>query len=429
MTIKESLRYCLINDWTRVEVIMQLSVDLHSHSGYAGGVGNIQLSDICQTMAYKGIDIFATGDCLYPQRTNELKQELAYGRDQLYALKQNDRALFLLQTEVIFSVALDQYKHKIVAHHIILFPDFESIHQMQKLMTQWNQKNTIGRPFIVCKTQKELEDRLFQIQHIHPLIEIIPAHVLTPDGIMGSKNKLSSIKEFYGAFIGHIHAIETGLSADPQMLSELDELNRLTMISSSDCHSHALNRVGREFTVIETESVSYESIIQSIRQHKVVYTAEFNPKEGRYYLSGHRANKAGHEEDFYIIDRDYVEKCPVCGKKLTQGVIDRCKEIQKSKAEHIQKFMHLIPLIDVIAYALNIKNINSPKVMNAYMAIVRTFQTEINLWQNSNQDIYSALQGKIDENIIKYIVAVKKQDFSYDPPGFDGQYGCLKINN
>lgn len=408
---------------------MQLSVDLHSHSGYAGGVGNIQLSDICQTMAYKGIDVFATGDCLFPQRTLELKNELAYCRDQLFALKKNDHALFLLQTEVIFSVALEHYKQKIVAHHIILFPDFESIHKMQDLMIQWNQKNTIGRPFIVCKSQKELEDRLFQIQLIHPLIEIIPAHVLTPDGIMGSKNKLASIKEFYGNFINHIHAIETGLSADPMMLSELDELNRLTMISSSDCHSHALNRVGREFTVLETEKLSYESIIQSIRHHKVVYTAEFNPKEGRYYLSGHRANKAAHSEDYFIIDSEYVEKCPVCGKKLTQGVLDRCKEIKKSRAEHIQSFIHLIPLIDVIAYALNLKNISSPKVSNAYMSIVKIFDTEINLWQSSVEAILTALENKIDARIIDHILAVKKQKFTYDPPGFDGQYGVLKINN
>ena len=55
---------------------MQLCVDLHSHSGYAGGVGDIQLNDIVNTMSYKGIDVFGTGDCLYPKRTHELYQEL-----------------------------------------------------------------------------------------------------------------------------------------------------------------------------------------------------------------------------------------------------------------------------------------------------------------------------------------------------------------
>ena len=44
---------------------MHLSVDLHSHSGHAGGVGNIRLEDIARAMRKKGIDVFGTGDCLH----------------------------------------------------------------------------------------------------------------------------------------------------------------------------------------------------------------------------------------------------------------------------------------------------------------------------------------------------------------------------
>ncbi len=55
---------------------MKLVVDLHSHSGYAGGVGQIELTTVSRTMKLKGIDVFGTGDCIFPPRTEELKQEL-----------------------------------------------------------------------------------------------------------------------------------------------------------------------------------------------------------------------------------------------------------------------------------------------------------------------------------------------------------------
>ncbi|HOE91287.1 MAG TPA: hypothetical protein PLV22_04875, partial [Candidatus Cloacimonadota bacterium] len=150
----------------------QVCIDLHSHSGYAGGVGDIRLADIVNTMSYKGIDVFGTGDCLYPTRTKELREELKYEENQLFSLNKGDRQRFLLQTEVIFTVQLEGYKQRIVAHHIIFFPSFETIEKMDKLMNSWKQKNTIGRPFIVCNSSKMLIERLFAIQAIDSMVEI-----------------------------------------------------------------------------------------------------------------------------------------------------------------------------------------------------------------------------------------------------------------
>jgi PHP family Zn ribbon phosphoesterase len=55
---------------------LKLAVDLHSHSGYAGGVGQIELTEVSRTMKLKGIDVFGSGDCIFPPRTEELKHEL-----------------------------------------------------------------------------------------------------------------------------------------------------------------------------------------------------------------------------------------------------------------------------------------------------------------------------------------------------------------
>ena len=407
---------------------MKLAVDLHSHSGYAGGVGQIELTAVSKTMKLKGIDVFGTGDCIFPPRTEELKQELKEVSEGLFALP-NDNSKFLLQTEVIFSTKLVHKRNKTIAHHVILLPDFESIYKMQLLMNKWGMKNTIGRPFITSDTQQELEDQLFEIHNIHPLIEIIPAHVMTPDGIFGSKNDLDELGEFYGKFLPTINAIETGLSADPQMLEKIPDLAKLTFISNSDCHSAALNRIGREFTILDVDQIDYKNIINAIRQNKVIMTAEFNPAEGRYFLTGHRADRKGHSHE--LIFEDKIPEnliCPVCNKKMNLGVRERTIQLQDNSIIPIpRKFMHLIPLIEVIAASQNLKSITSKKVRKFFDIIMSIFPSEIALWQSDS--IQVMLDKRVAPKTINQILAVKEGDFIFQPPGFDGNYGKLIIGD
>jgi len=407
---------------------MKLAVDLHSHSGYAGGVGQIELTAVSKTMKLKGIDVFGTGDCIFPPRTEELKQELTEVGDGLFALPR-DNSKFLLQTEVIFSTKLAHKKNKTIAHHVIFFPNYESIYKMQILMNKWGMKNTIGRPFITSDSQKELENQLFEILNIHPLIEIIPAHVMTPDGILGSKNDLEELIEFYGEFLPKIRAIETGLSADPQMLEKIPDLAELTFISNSDCHSAALNRIGREFTILDVEQIDYKNIIQSIRQNSVIMTAEFNPAEGRYFSTGHRADRKGHSQE--LIFEDDIPTgliCPICKKKMNLGVRERSTQLQNDSIVPIpRKFMHLIPLIEVIATSQNLKSITSKRVIKLFDIIMNIFPSEIALWQSDS--IQVMLDKRVDQKTINQILAVKEGDFKFQPSGFDGTYGKLIIGD
>lgn len=407
---------------------MRVAVDLHSHSGYAGGVGQITLEAVSRTMKWKGIDVFGSGDCLFPPRTQELKSKLEETAEGLFSIS-NDKSKFLLQTEVIFSTKLAHKKNKIIAHHIILFPDFTAIEKMQILMKKWQMKNTIGRPFIISNAKTELIDQLYQIAAIDPYLEIIPAHIMTPDGIFGSKNDLDELIEFYGAFLSNINAIETGLSADPKMLEKIPDLAELTFISNSDCHSAALNRIGREFSVLNVKELSYHSIINAIRENHVQLTAEFNPAEGRYFLTGHRADRKGHQDNI-VFSKNIPENllCPKCGKKMNLGVQQRCLNLQDKNIRPIKRdFIHLIPLTEVLAHSYGIKNPNAKKVKTVYEKLIGYFSSEIALWRTKN--LREKLATLLPEKVVQEITAVQQGNFQFDPPGFDGIYGKLKIGS
>lgn len=399
---------------------MKIVTDLHSHSGYAGGVGQIELSDVAKSMKTKGIDVFGTGDCLLPQRLKELEEQLIETKEGLFSLD-NDSSYFMLQSEIILTVALEGRKGKTIAHHVVLIPSFDVAKKIIKLFEKLKVKNTIGRPFIVSEDLKAQEDFLFALQGIDSLIEIIPAHIMTPDGVLGSKNNLQQIEEFYGSFTKNIRVIETGLSADPSMLEKIPDLANLTYISNSDCHSTALNRIGREFTIIDAEEFSYKGIIQALRNNKIILTAEFNPAQGRYYTTGHRSDR--HKDGSFFIANNNDSICKICDKNLDLGVKQRCEELSDPNIVPLKrKFKHLIPLVEVIAFSLNIKNPSAKSVTKEYYDIMQYFNSEIGLWLNDLSDI--PINPKIKENII----AVQAEDFYFDPPGFDGQYGVLKVN-
>ena len=81
---------------------MVLNTDLHSHSGYAGGVGTISLENIEKTMMLKGIDVFGTGDCLHRKWNRHLNDTLIERENGLFSLKTSETdKRFLLQTEII----------------------------------------------------------------------------------------------------------------------------------------------------------------------------------------------------------------------------------------------------------------------------------------------------------------------------------------
>jgi PHP family Zn ribbon phosphoesterase len=394
-------------------------------------------------MPLKGIDIIGTGDCQFTIWTDILSEVLVEDKPGIFLLEGYYSTRFILQTELIFTLPVQ--KRSKITHVLFLFPNFDSILVFRNLLTNWGVKHEkMARPFVKCDSKEEISKRINKILEIHPLIEAIPAHIMTPQGVYGSNIRINYLKEFFGEVSNRINVLETGLSADPQFLGLIPELDTKTLISNSDAHSSALHRMGREFTVLEIPKMTYSDVIHALRRNRVKYTVEFPPEEGRFFLSGHRAGRKkpglhGIDEYCYFSPQHVPRNdiCPICNKTLTVGVFQRCVEINEVQGEkrrledknRNEKFIRMVPLIDVLSSALGIKTKTSKTIIAEYGRIISLVGPEAHLWNLSVEKITNLLSGKISDKILNAIVNVKLGEFTFYPYGFDGEYGELKIGN
>lgn len=422
---------------------MRYVVDLHSHSGYAGGVGDISLETVALTMAKKGIDVFGVGDCLQPAWREKYAKRLVEKEPGLFALREADASLaaarFALQTEIIITSPVDSGGRK-GTHVVLLFPSLAAVDDAISLLRKWDVKVGMGRPFVKCDSRDDVAEKCAVLRAIDESVLVIPAHVMTPQGVYGSDHPVDGMAEVFGDFAERIAVVETGLSSDPALLALIPELDSRTLISNSDCHSGALNRVGREFTALDVDRPSYDEIVRALRSRRVRYTAEFNPAEGRYFLTGHRAGLERHGDAYCYYSPDKVPAdglCPICGKKLTIGVLDRvlylsakqCGEASPCRIGDIapkQEAKLLVPLIEVIAAGLGVKSVTGRKVVGLYDQAVKETGTEAALWELTDAEAEAAFSGKMPDAVVHAIMRVKKGEFSF-MPGFDGQYGGLRL--
>lgn len=419
---------------------MQCVVDLHSHSGHAGGVGNISLEQVADTMARKGIDVFGTGDCLQMEWLTLLRSTLAEAEPGLFRLTGSNapRARFLLQSEIILTLPVAAGGRKTV-HTVLLFPSVGAVKEAHAILERRGVRLGMGRPFVCCEDAGDVAELMEALVGIDAGIEVIPAHVLTPQGVYGAANPIERMADVFGSFAPQISVVETGLSADPAILALIPELDSRTLISNSDCHSAALNRVGRECTALEVDALSYAGILDALRNRRVRYTAEFNPTEGRYFLTGHRAGVNGHDaETFCYFSPDQTPtggRCPLCGKPLTIGVLERALQLAGIQGEArtladvtpAQTAIHLVPLVEVLAAGYGVKGIASKKIRTLYDAILQVVGTETALWEHTPDQAHTLLRDVVPAPVLQAIQSVMTGAFRFDPPGYDGSYGALVL--
>jgi len=395
---------------------MLISIDLHSHSPYAGASGKVNFPRLKFVMEKKGIDVYGCGDILLGKWEDELNLNFNYNKKkQLWEIGPN---LYLFpQTEIIITCPYKNKKRKLF-HLLIFFSNINEIKYIKQLALKKDAKLNIGRPFIKFSTRAEMTEFLYKIKENTNAI-LIPAHIMTPEGIFGGKNPVNSLNELFEEEVDFFSAFESGLSADPKMLAGLSEKYKIPIVSFSDSHSAAFNKLGREFTQIDLDNISSQEIINSIKKKKIIKTVEFPPFEGRYYLTGHRGNRQFHNGEEVVYIENAPKICPICKKKITLGVRDRLMEFSDTSSKY-QSFIYQIPLVEIISKVLKV-GVKTKTVEKAYIDILNIVGKESKVWL---EDVEYNL--KIDSRIIKAIKNIKGKKFKFIP-GYDGKYGHIEF--
>ena len=105
------------------------------------------------------------------------------------------------------------------------------------------------------------------------------------------------------------------------------------------------------------------------------------------------------------------------------------KEVFQNLKHPIRKAVRMVPLIDILSVSLGVKTKTAKSILTMYKEIIQVMGSERFLWEKSNDEVKSSLEGvkTIPPNITQDIMSVKNGNFTFDPMGYDGLYGDLKI--
>ena len=404
---------------------MKTVLDLHIHSKYARACSpQLTLANIDKTCRDKGIGIVATGDFTYPAWFSSIEKELEeIGDSGLYRLKkaEDNTVKFILSTELSL-IYKDGGKARRV-HIMVTAPNLKAARELNNFLDKHYNIRSDGRPILGMSCPKLVELCL----SIHPNFLIYPAHIWTPwFAMFGSKSGFDTVEECFHEQTEHIYAYETGLSSDPLMNWRLSQLDHLTLLSSSDAHS--LPNLAREANVFDlSEEPSYLEIYEIIKTKntkKILYTIEFWPEEGMYHYDGHRACNISFTPQQ---SKKHKNLCPSCGKPLVIGVLNRVEALadrpEGFKPENTVPFRQTVELDKIIGEAFDIKNRQSAKIQLQYRAMVQSLGSELDiLLEMPLERIAKAAPAEIVEGIRRV-----REGELFVTPGFDGQYGTVRI--
>lgn len=399
---------------------MQFVADFHLHSKYSRATSQeMDLENLEKWAKIKGIKVLGTGDFTHQGWLKELKEKLEPVETGLFKIKKQKSDIRFLLTSEVNCVYFKNGKIRKI-HLIIFAPSFEIVDKINAKLNLVGNLNTDGRPTLELDA-KELTKIILNIS---PDCLIVPAHIWTPHfSLFGSRSGFDSLEECFEEFSKYIFAGETGLSSSPEMNWRLSSLDKITLISCSDAHSPS--KIGREANVFDTE-LNYPSIIKAIKEKdssKFLYTIEFFPEEGKYHYDGHRnCGVSLHPKE----TKKYNGICPVCGKPLTIGVLNRVEQLADRPEKFIPPnaipFKSLVPLEEIIADALD-ENVGTVSVEREYKRLIENFDNEFNILLNvQREDLEKITLPEIAEGVIRV-----REGKVFIQPGYDGVYGKVKI--
>ncbi len=386
----------------------------------------MNLKEIARYAKIKGLHVVGTGDFTHPMWLREIQNDLVPDGDSgLFTLKgASDSSIrFMLTSEVCTIYEHEGRSRKV--HHVILSPSLEAVFQINEKLRKHGDLSSDGRPIFGIGSP-ELVEEIMQVSRENV---VFPAHAWTPwFSVFGAFSGFDTIEECYQDTARYIHALETGLSSDPPMNWRLSKLDRFTLVSNSDCHSFWPWRMGREANVFELSHVTYGEItdaIQTKNTRRFKFTIETDPAYGKYHWTGHRnCNVSLSAQEA----RKLNNICPVCGRKLTEGVEQRVEELADRPAEYqvanVPGFIRLMPLHEIIAAVIGSGSPSTQAVWKIYNPLIAKFGDEYAVLIDAAK---GAIAEVTDPRIADAIVKVREGKVTV-VPGYDGVYGTLVLS-
>jgi DNA helicase-2/ATP-dependent DNA helicase PcrA len=410
---------------------MSFYADLHVHSRYARATSrNADLVELAWWARRKGIAVLGTGDFTHPVWFGELQQGLVPAEPGLFRLRDElDRAVverlprscrgplrFLLTTEVSTAFRRDGRARRM--HHLLYVPALETAATLSDRLGRSGNLTEDGRPTLAMDAGDLLEATFESGDGAY----LVPAHVWTPwVGVLSATTGFDSIEACYGELARQLFAVETGLSADPPMNWRVSRLDRFRSVSYSD--AHAPSRLGREATEFATE-LDYFAIRRALETGDGLQgTVEFFPEQGRYHLSGHR--RCGVRLEPAEARRARM-RCPVCGKRLTMGVLQRVEDLADRpagvRAAGAAGWRNLLALDELVAGVTGVGP-TSKTVRRTIDAMVELLGPELPMLERLPLE---AIDKAGFPAVAEAIGKVRRGEVVRDP-GFDGQYGSIRV--
>ena len=401
--------------------------DLHIHSKYSRATSkDCNLEQLAVWAQKKGLSVISTGDFTHPAWFNEIKEKLVEDGNGAYRLrpeiekqifKTSAPVRFLLSVEISTIYKKGDRTRKV--HHVVFVPDMKAADTFRTKLGAIGNINSDGRPILGLDSRNLLETTLESGEGSY----IIPAHIWTPwFSVLGSKSGFDSIEECYGDLSDHIFAVETGLSSDPEMNWRVSKLDKFRLVSNSDAHSPS--KLAREATVFDT-APDYYSIMNALKTgNGYVGTVEFFPEEGKYHEDGHRKCNV-------CLTPEETEKlngiCPVCGKPLTIGVLNRvCTLADRDfgstyKPETAGEVFSLVPLPEILSEIMQVGS-SSKAVTNEYERLIRKFGSEFSILREVPAEDISKDSPLLAEGISRL-----RAGKVIKHAGYDGEYGVIRL--
>lgn len=402
--------------------------DLHIHSRYSRATSRELTPETLELSARrKGIRLLGTGDFTHPAWQAELEEKLVPAEDGLCRLKKEymrepgegdacKGTRFVVSGEISSIYKQDGRVRKV--HSLILLPGLEEAKLLSKRLEAIGNIRSDGRPILGLSCRDLLEIML----ETCPDGIFVPAHIWTPHfSMFGAFSGFDTVDECFGDLSSHIHAVETGLSSDPPMNWRVSMLDRFQLISNSDAHSPA--KLGREATLLDIDW-SYEGLRGAIQNgNGLAGTIEFFPEEGKYHMDGHRKCNLCLTP---METETYQGKCPVCGRKITIGVSHRIEQLA-DRAEGFVKegangFESLVPLPEVISACVGVSS-RSKKVQKEYEQMLRMIGPKFEILRTVPLEEIRQKSGFL---IAEGIERLRNGEVERIP-GFDGEYGTIKL--